>query len=640
MSIIEMGHFSLVLAFGISFMQIFGLWVAITPVGFVKNCARLQFLLIFSSFLALTHAYVTSDFSVLNVIENSHTAKPLIYKIAGVWGNHEGSMVLWVLVLALFGSFMSWGKFTAETLRARALGIQGFIGFLMLGFIIFTSSPFVRVFPPADNGNDLNPLLQDIGLAIHPPLLYGGYVGFSAVFSIAIACLISGQLGRLEGKLIHYWCRIAWISLTAGIGLGMWWAYYELGWGGFWFWDPVENASLMPWLAGTALLHSAIILAKRDILKSWVVLLSIFTFASSLLGTFIVRSGIIASIHSFASSPERGIVILLIATLCVGGSLVIYALQSDKLRVDTDYKLFSREGALILNNYLLSGILLIVVTGTLYPTFLEALTGDKISVGAPYFNSTIAPLFYILIAVMPVSGFIIWRYAHLKHLLKPLCIMLAVLGGAWLALMTYHINNAAYGLILAAVWVISGTVLELVMRSKGNVQKIKTILLSETGKFGGHLGIGLVLIGIAGAGILKTQETILIKPNTIVTVGTYKFAMTKNQILKQDNYIADQVTIVDKNTGDIYQPQRRFYPIAKQTTTEADIKLFWNKDIYITAGTVTDDNKRQLNIRIHPFVGFLWGGIILAVLCNLMMALKSRGKGGYYYEHHKKQQNL
>jgi cytochrome c-type biogenesis protein CcmF len=559
---------------------------------------------------------------VLNVIENSHTAKPLIYKIAGVWGNHEGSMLLWVLILSLFGSLMSLRPFTTESLRSIALAIQGFIGFLMLGFIIFTSSPFVRVFPPADNGNDLNPLLQDIGLAIHPPLLYGGYVGFSAVFSIAIACLINGHIGRLEGQLIHYWCRIAWISLTAGIGLGMWWAYYELGWGGFWFWDPVENASLMPWLAGTALLHSVIILTKRDILKSWVILLAIFTFASSLLGTFIVRSGIIASIHSFASSPERGVVILLIAAACIGGSLIIYAIQSDKLRDTSDYDLLSREGALILNNYLLSGILLIVITGTLYPTFLEAITGDKISVGAPYFTKAIAPLFYGLVGVMPLAGFIMWQKTQLKPLLKPLLIMIFILGVAIAMLVYYHVNPSAYGLILSGFWIISGTMLEILMRSKGSIIKVQSIFISEIGKFGGHFGLGIMLIGIAGAGILRTQTTILAVPNQEIRLNDDVFKMTNNQIITQNNYSADRVTLLHQNTGDIYKPERRFYPVAKQTTTEADIKLFWNKDIYITAGTVTDDNKRQLNIRIHPFVGFLWGGIILAVVFNVIMLFK------------------
>ncbi|MFT6072249.1 MAG: cytochrome c-type biogenesis protein CcmF [Alphaproteobacteria bacterium] len=528
-------------------------------------------------------------------------------------------MLLWVLVLALFGSAMSWGKFSTEILRSRAIGIQGFIGFLMLGFIIFTSSPFERIFPPEANGTDLNPLLQDIGLAMHPPLLYGGYVGFSAVFSIAIACLMSGHLGRAEGKLIHHWCRIAWISLTAGIGLGMWWAYYELGWGGFWFWDPVENASLMPWLAGTALLHSAIILAKRELLKSWVILLSIFTFTSTLLGTFIVRSGIITSVHSFASSPERGMVILIIASICIGASLIIYAVQSDKLRSDPHYALFSKEGALILNNYLLSGILLIVVTGTLYPTFLEALTGDKISVGAPYFNSTIAPLFYGLMAFLPLSGFIMWHKGRLKSLVKPVAIMSVITIGAWIAFMTYDINKAAYGLLLAGIWVISGTILELILRSKASIRKAMHILLSETGKFASHFAVGIVLIGIAGAGVLKTEATFLATEGQILKLDTNEFTMVDNQIITQDNYQADQVTINHINDDTVYYPQRRFYPVAKQTTSEADIHLFWDKDIYITAGTVTNDNKRQINIRIHPFVGFLWGGIMLAVLGNIWM---------------------
>ncbi|MFT6083626.1 MAG: cytochrome c-type biogenesis protein CcmF [Alphaproteobacteria bacterium] len=619
MSIIETGHFCLILAWGISFLQILGLAPSLAAISVIKTYARLQFFLIVISFLSLTYAYVISDFSVLNVVNNSHTLKPLIYKIAGVWGNHEGSMLLWVLVLALFGSAMSWGKFSTEILRSRAIGIQGFIGFLMLGFIIFTSSPFERIFPPEANGTDLNPLLQDIGLAMHPPLLYGGYVGFSAVFSIAIACLMSGHLGRAEGKLIHHWCRIAWISLTAGIGLGMWWAYYELGWGGFWFWDPVENASLMPWLAGTALLHSAIILAKRELLKSWVILLSIFTFTSTLLGTFIVRSGIITSVHSFASSPERGMVILIIASICIGASLIIYAVQSDKLRSDPHYALFSKEGALILNNYLLSGILLIVVTGTLYPTFLEALTGDKISVGAPYFNSTIAPLFYGLMAFLPLSGFIMWHKGRLKSLVKPVAIMSVITIGAWIAFMTYDINKAAYGLLLAGIWVISGTILELILRSKASIRKAMHILLSETGKFASHFAVGIVLIGIAGAGVLKTEATFLATEGQILKLDTNEFTMVDNQIITQDNYQADQVTINHINDDTVYYPQRRFYPVAKQTTSEADIHLFWDKDIYITAGTVTNDNKRQINIRIHPFVGFLWGGIMLAVLGNIWM---------------------
>ena len=622
MSIIEIGHFSIILATCISLLQISGLKPYYIPVDFVKNCARLQFSLVAISFLSLIYAYTISDFSVLNVVNNSHTAKPMIYKIAGAWGNHEGSMLLWVFILSLFGCAMSYTKFTSETLRSYALSIQGIIGFLMLVFIIFTSSPFIRVFPAVDNGQDLNPLLQDIGLAIHPPLLYGGYVGFSAVFSIAIACLLNAQVGKSEGYLIHHWCRIAWISLTAGIGLGMWWAYYELGWGGFWFWDPVENASLMPWLAGTALLHSAIMLTKRDILKSWVILLSIFTFSSSLLGTFIVRSGIITSVHSFASSPERGVVILAIAAICIGGSLIIYTIQGEKLQEDTDYNLFSREGALILNNYLLSGILLIVITGTLYPSFLETLTGDKISVGSPYFNSTIAPIFYGLVTIMPLSGFILWQKMAFKPLIKPLAILLIIILLAVALLHILQTDNIAYGLILSAIWIISGTVLEIIVRTHCNLSKIHLLLSHEVAKFFGHLGLGIMLIGIAGASILKTETTILASPNQEFSVGTEKFIMTRNQIVARDNFQADRVTILHKNTGDLYYPERRFYPIAKQTTTEADIRLFFDKDIYITAGSVTDDNKRQLNVRIHPFVGFLWGGIILAILGNMMMLFR------------------
>lgn len=624
MSVIEIGHFSLILACGMSFLQILGLWPYTVPLQFVKNTARMQLFLLAISFLALTYAYMVSDFSVLNVVNNSHTLKPLIYKITGVWGNHEGSMLLWVLVLAIFGALMSWRPFTSDTLCSRSMAIQGFIGFLMLGFIIFTSNPFERIFPVAENGTDLNPLLQDIGLAMHPPLLYGGYVGFSAVFSIATACLINGELGRSEGLLIHSWCRIAWISLTAGIGLGMWWAYYELGWGGFWFWDPVENASLMPWLSGTALLHSALILAKRDMLKSWVILLSIFTFTSTLLGTFIVRSGIITSVHSFASSPERGTVILIIATICIGGSLILYALKSDTLRSKTDYDLFSREGALILNNYLLTGILLIVFTGTLYPTFLEAITGDKISVGAPYFNKTIAPIFYPMMFILPLSGFILWRKNQLNNIIKPLIIMSIITLGAWFACMFSDIPKAAYGLLICSIWIITGTFLEIILRSQLNFSKIIMILKTESGKFSAHMGIGIILIGIAGTAIMKTENTFLVTNKDIMTLMGQNFQMTDTNLTAQNNYQSDQVTIKHLDTNDSYIPERRFYPIAKQTTTEADIHLFWDKDIYMTAGSLNEAGKRQINIRIHPFVGFLWGGIILAVLGNLVTFLRQK----------------
>ncbi|MET0380767.1 MAG: heme lyase CcmF/NrfE family subunit, partial [Methyloceanibacter sp.] len=405
--IAETGHYALILALAVAIVQ------TVLPLAGARlrdpqlaeiavPAARIQFVLIAIAFAALTVAYVTSDFSVKNVWQNSHSAKPLLYKISGVWGNHEGSMVLWVLILALFGaSVATYGANLPRGLKANVLAVQGSIAAAFLLFIIVTSNPFTRLSPAPFDGEGLNPILQDPALAIHPPFLYAGYVGFSMAFSFAVAALIDGRIDAAWARWVRPWTLAAWMCLTLGIALGSWWAYYELGWGGFWFWDPVENASFMPWLAGTALLHSALVMEKRDALKVWTILLAIITFSLSLMGTFLVRSGVLTSVHAFAVDPARGVFILAIMGVFIGGALALFAWRAPLLSQGGLFAPISREGALVLNNLLLTTACAAVLVGTLYPLALEAITGEKISVGAPFFNLTFVPLIVPLLIAVP-----------------------------------------------------------------------------------------------------------------------------------------------------------------------------------------------------------------------------------------------
>ena len=417
--IVETGHYALVLALVLAFAQaVLPLWGSLrrnqTLMGTAVPVALGQFALVAYSFLALTYAHVESDFSVRNVVENSHSAKPLVYKISGVWGNHEGSMLLWVLILALFGALVaSLGRNMPRALHASTLAVQGWIACAFLLFIVLTSDPFARISPAPMEGHDLNPLLQDPGLAIHPPLLYLGYVGFSIVFSFAAAALIGGRVDAGWARFVRPWALLSWIALTLGIAMGSYWAYYTLGWGGFWFWDPVENASLMPWLAGTALLHCTAVMEKREALKIWTIFLAVVTFSLSLLGTFLVRSGVLSSVHSFAQDPTRGVFILLILVFFIGGSLALYAWRAPTLTPGGVFAPISREGALVFNNLFLSAACATVLTGTLYPLALEALTGEKISVGAPFFNLTFGPLLIPLLLAMPIGQSLAWKRGDL-----------------------------------------------------------------------------------------------------------------------------------------------------------------------------------------------------------------------------------
>ena len=469
----EAGHYALVLALALALFQSVvpmagARWRDATLMQTAPVTALAQFVFVALSFAALTASYVTSDFSVVNVYENSHSLMPLIYKMTSVWGNHEGSMLLWVLILALFGAAVAvFGRNLPDVLRADVLAVQSWIAVAFYLFILLTSNPFLRIADPPFEGRDLNPILQDFGLAVHPPLLYLGYVGFSIAFSFAVAALIEGRIDAAWARWVRPWTLAAWMALTLGIAMGSYWAYYELGWGGWWFWDPVENASLMPWLAGTALLHSAVVMEKRDALKVWTVLLAILAFSLSLIGTFLVRSGVLTSVHTFASDPSRGVFILAILTLFIGGSLTLFAWRAPALRQGGIFAPISREGALVFNNLFLTTACATVFVGTLYPLALEALTGEKISVGPPFFNLTFAPLFIPILIAMPMGPLLAWKRGDLFAVAQRLLAAcgIAVIGVAvTFALAGVKAVLAPFGIGLA-LFAMAGAVTDIVERS-------------------------------------------------------------------------------------------------------------------------------------------------------------------------------
>ncbi|MBM3606694.1 MAG: heme lyase CcmF/NrfE family subunit, partial [Alphaproteobacteria bacterium] len=504
--IAELGHFALILAFMVSIYQ-----MTVPMVGAARGwhgwmdsarpAALAQLVLMAISFGALTIAFVTSDFSVLLVYENSHTTKPMIYKISGVWGNHEGSMLLWVLILALFGAAAAlFGRSLPPSLRARVLGVQASISVAFYAFIIFTSNPFWRMGNPPFDGRDLNPLLQDPGLAFHPPFLYLGYVGLSMAFSFAVAALIEGRVDAAWARWVRPWTLAAWVFLTIGIALGSWWAYYELGWGGFWFWDPVENASFMPWLLAAALLHSAIVVEKREALKSWTILLAIMAFGFSLIGTFIVRSGVITSVHSFANDPERGVFILAILAVFVGGALTLYAFRASEMTAKGVFAPLSREGALVLNNVLLAVAAFVVFVGTIWPLVAEMVWGRVLSVGPPFFNQAFTPFMVVLALALPLGSIMPWKRAGLARTLRPLRVPL-ILTGAVMVLV-YAVSTGRSGLAVIGAglgaWLVFGALAELWLRTgSSGAGRLLRLPRADWGKAVSHGGLGITFIAIA-----------------------------------------------------------------------------------------------------------------------------------------------
>ncbi|QGZ36821.1 heme lyase CcmF/NrfE family subunit [Stappia indica] len=627
--IIEIGHFALILAFVLSVLQ------SVVPVwGAVKSDRRLmavappvagmQFLLVGIAFAALMQAYMVSDFSVVNVIENSHSAKPTLYKITGVWGNHEGSLLLWVLILVLFGALVAaFGRNIPMELKAATLGVQGWVTAAFLLFMLSTSNPFVRASPAPLEGNDLNPILQDVGLAIHPPLLYVGYVGFSIVFSFAIAALILGRVDAAWARWVRPWTLLAWMFLTLGIAMGSYWAYYELGWGGYWFWDPVENASFMPWLAGTALLHSAIVMEKRGALKVWTVLLAILTFSLSLLGTFLVRSGVLTSVHAFATDPARGTFILGILVLFIGGSLALYAWRAPLLKQGGLFAPVSREGALVLNNLLLTVATAAVLVGTLYPLVLEVLTGEKISVGPPFFNLTFGPLMIPLLMAMPFGPFLAWKRGDLAAVGQRLyavagLALVAILVSAWWQGTDRILAALGVGL---AVWVICGAVAEILSRARFGDVGLSTGLArlgglpkSAWGTAFGHAGIGLTLLGVVAVSAFQEEKVLTIRPGESVEIADYTLNFSGLARRTGPNYV-DDVGHFDIYRGGrqvaVADPAKRLYTARQMPTTEAGIVTFGLSQVYVSIGEVHSDGGADIRLYHKPLVTLIWIGCLV-----------------------------
>ncbi|WAX94567.1 heme lyase CcmF/NrfE family subunit [Aminobacter sp. NyZ550] len=644
---VETGHFALILAFALSLVQ------SLVPLyGAYKGDTRLMavggpvtvtgFALIALSFAALTMAYVQSDFSVANVWENSHSLQPLIYKFTGTWGNHEGSMLLWVLILSFFGALVAaFGSNLPATLRANVLAVQGWIGTAFLLFILITSNPFARLVPAPIEGKDLNPILQDIGLAVHPPLLYLGYVGFSVCFSFAVAALIEGRIDAAWARWVRPWTLAAWVFLTGGIAMGSYWAYYELGWGGFWFWDPVENASFMPWLAGTALLHSAIVMEKRSALKIWTLLLAILTFSLSLLGTFLVRSGVLTSVHSFASDPSRGVFILCILTLFIGGSLALFAFRASQLAAGGIFHPISREGALVLNNLFLTTATATVLIGTLYPLVVEALFGDKISVGEPFFNLTFGPLMIPLLVVVPFGPLLAWKRGDVFAVAQRL---MFAFGAALLAvLVTYlFIDGASVFAALGAglsAWLVLGALTDLALKAGiGNVaprmalRRFVGLPRSVFGTAIAHLGLGLTLLGIVGVLSFEKEAILVMKPGQVVEISDYRLRFDGLTPVRGPNFTEDQghFSLLGTNgqPSDVIMSSKRFYPVRQMPTTEAGIKTMWLSQLYISLGDEAGDGSVVVRVWWKPLVTLIWGGSLVMMLGGFVSLLDRRLRVG------------
>ena len=632
--ITELGHFALILAFGIAIVQmIFPLigahkgwrsWMAVADPAAIS-----QLILVGFSFAALTWAFMSSDFSLKLVFENSHSAKPMLYKIAGTWGNHEGSMLLWLLILTLFGASAAlFGGNLPATLKARVLAVQSAISVAFFAFILFTSNPFLRLAIPPLDGKDLNPLLQDPGLAFHPPFLYLGYVGLSMAFSFALAALIEGRVDAAWARWVRPWTLAAWVFLTIGIALGSWWAYYELGWGGFWFWDPVENASFMPWLFAAALLHSAIVVEKRESLKSWTILLAILAFGFSLLGTFIVRSGVITSVHAFANDPERGVFILAILAVFVGGALTLYAARAGAMEARGVFSLVSRESALVLNNILLAVSSFVVFVGTIWPLFAEIIVGRTLSVGAPFFNAAFTPFMVALAVILPPGAMLAWKRGTIGKAMKPLwgVVVLAVaLAGLAFALQTGKSALGPVGVALG-VWVVFGALTDLWQRTgrqgiAARLGRLGRLPRSDWGKALSHAGLGITIFGIAGLIAWQQEDIRTAQIGETFAVGAWEITVESVERAEGPNYsstVAAMAVARDGKKIATLHPEKRFYPVAAMPTTEAAIRNGFLRDIYLVIGDAQSNGGYTVRTYIKPFANWIWGGAILMALGGLV----------------------
>ncbi|MBM3580340.1 MAG: heme lyase CcmF/NrfE family subunit [Alphaproteobacteria bacterium] len=644
--IAEAGHFALVLALMVAFVQ-----ATLPLVGATRGDATLmaldapaalaQALLVAFAFGALTYSFVVSDFSLQVVASNSNSAIPLLYKISGVWGNHEGSMLLWVLILAVFGLAVAlFGGNLPPAFRARVLSVQAAVAVGFYLFMLLTSNPFARLDPAPADGRDLNPLLQDPGLAFHPPMLYLGYVGFSMAFSFAVAALIEGRVDAAWARWVRPWTLAAWCFLTGGIALGSWWAYYELGWGGWWYWDPVENASFLPWLAGTALLHSAVVVEKRDALKGWTVFLAILAFSLSLLGTFLVRSGVLTSVHAFATDPKRGVFILLLLVLVTGGSFALFAWRGPKLAGGGLFQPVSREGSLLLNNLLLATAAAAVLLGTLYPLFIDAIGAGKISVGPPFFNAVFIPLAAPMIAVMAVGPFLGWKRAEVAPALARLTgagVAALAVGALALWLMGIKEPLGALGLALAT-WLALGTLAELAERTRlfrapvaESFARFRRVPRASLGMTLAHLGLALAIAGMAGTA-WKEEKIQTMGPGETATVGGFAVEFRGARETRGPNYMATQGLFVARRDGReiaVLRPEKRVYNVQGMPTTEAAIRSTLAGDLYVVIGDAEGASGAYVaRLYFNPLVAWMWIGAIVMILGGALSVSDRRYRVG------------
>ena len=633
----EYGHLALFIALAFSIVQsTIPLVGASTGRVWMMQYARpfaigqAVFLLI--SFLALVYCFLLDDFSVAYVAANSNSLLPTPYKVSAVWGAHEGSLLLWVLMLGMWGAAVAvFSRSLPLDMVARVLAIIGMIGVGFILFTLLTSNPFERVLPSVpQDGADLNPLLQDFGLIVHPPTLYMGYVGFSVAFAFAIAALLGGRLDAAWARWSRPWTTVAWVFLTIGIALGSWWAYYELGWGGWWFWDPVENASFMPWLVGTALIHSLAVTEKRGLFKSWTVLLAIFTFSLSLLGTFLVRSGVLTSVHAFASDPSRGVFILTLLGICVGGSLVVYALKAPTVSAAGRFKMISREGFLLINNLLLVVIALTILLGTLYPLIIDFLGHSKLSVGAAFFNTFFVPLTSVLVAIVAVGAMSRWKVMPGKLLVRQLvaALVLSVIAAAVFPFLYRGEMNWSVSLgILIAVWLIAGTLGDVWQKSRGNPARILSLSKSYLGMVIAHIGVAVSVIGVAVVSNFSVDTSVKMAPGDSEQLAEYRFEFERSGTQQGPNYVSS-VGVFNIYEGDelvdTLVAEKRRYTVKGSVMTEAAIDPGLFRDLYISMGEPLDNGAWAMRLQVKAYVRWIWLGAILMSIGGLLATMDKR----------------
>ena len=628
----ELGIFALILAFVLSLSQAFfglaGAWKGKSDwMAVARPAVTGQFVFVAMSFGCLVYAFVHDDFSVQYVAHNSNSHLPLFYQVAAVWGAHEGSLLLWILILSIWSvAVAAFSRALPLTFSSRVLGVMGLISGGFMLFTLWTSNPFQRLIPAWQDGADLNPVLQDFALAIHPPMLYTGYVGFSVAFAFACAAMLEGRLDQTWAKWTRPWTIFAWMFQTIGIALGSWWAYYELGWGGWWFWDPVENASFMPWLAGTALIHSLSVTEKRGIFKSWTLLLAIFAFSLSLVGTFLVRSGVLVSVHSFATDPTRGLYILAFLVLTIGGSLTLYAWRAPKLYAPGGFEVFSREFFLLVNNVLLACVTGLVLWGTLSPLVYELLGIGKISVGPPVFAVMFLVPMLPLMVFMAIGMHSAWKRGKLTVAAKPL---------GWLAAAAVLVSIAIQGLIfrefhligligfIFGFWVIFSSLLEPVRR----LRQKQTLGAALLGMSIAHLGVGVFAIGASGVESYKIEKDVALKPGGSFSIAGYDFKYVSSSDVRGPNYDAVQAIVEVRHAGKLVTtllPQKRHFWVQQTDNSQAAISVSWARDLFVAMGNPLGDNAWSMRIQYKPLVRYIWLGAIIMAIGGLLAATDRR----------------